>query len=182
MTQIEIDLNPVDDITTNAIGRPGERVFYLQASKGDQIITMQVEKIQIQSLAVAVEQFLAQVKEENPEIPDASSHYQEAEMGLRQPVEPLFRIGDFGLGYDAAEDLVILVLHEGSLESEGIEENHVVRLWCTRSQLRCMVHWGIELANRGRQICPLCGEIIGPEGHFCPKNNGHKKTHEIRDG
>jgi uncharacterized repeat protein (TIGR03847 family) len=181
MPRIEMELHPVDDITTDAIGEPGERAFYIQASKDDQVITLLVEKIQIQSLAVAVEQFLAEIKQENPEIPDASSQYNEEEMHLKFPVDPLFRVGNFGLGYDSSEDLVILVLREAGVAGEEAETAAVIRLWCTRSQLRCMVHWGIELGNRGRSVCPLCGEVINPDGHFCPKNNGHKKSREIND-
>ncbi len=33
MTPIEIELNPVDHVTADAIGPPGQRVFYLQAIK-----------------------------------------------------------------------------------------------------------------------------------------------------
>ena len=182
MPQTEIELNPVDDITTDAIGQPGERIFYLQARKGDQIITLLVEKIQIQSLAVAVEQFLAEIKQDNPELPDASSQYMEDEMHLISPVEPLFRVGDFGLGYDSSADLVILALREAVMEGGDDGETRTARFWCTRSQLRRMVHWGIELTNRGRPICPLCGEVINPGGHFCPKNNGHKKSREMDNG
>jgi len=30
------------------------------------------------------------------------------------------------------------------------------------------------VAGQGRPICGNCGEPIDPEGHFCPKRNGHK--------
>jgi len=181
MPQIELELHPVDDIITNASGQPGERTFYLQAVKGDQIVTLIVEKIQLQALAVAVEQFLADIKQDNPAISDASSHYQEDEMLLKAPLEPLFRVGGFSLGYDPSEDLIILVLRETSLAGAESEATSVVRLWCSRSQIRRLAHWGVELANRGRSVCPLCGEIINPAGHFCPKKNGHKKSHVIDD-
>jgi uncharacterized repeat protein (TIGR03847 family) len=182
MPRIELELHPVDDIITNASGQPGARTFYLQAIKGEQIVTMIVEKIQLQALAVAVEQFLADIKQGDPAIPDASSHYQEEDMLLKTPLEPLFRVGDFGLGYDPSEDMVILVLRETGLGESDSEETSVVRLWCSRAQIRRLVHWGVELANRGRPVCPFCGEIIKPEGHFCPKNNGHKKSQVINDG
>jgi uncharacterized repeat protein (TIGR03847 family) len=182
MPRIELELHPVDDIITNASGQPGERTFYLQAIKGDQIVTLIVEKIQLQALAVAVEQFLADIKQDNPTIQDASSLYQEEEMRLRSPLAPLFRVGDFGLRYDVSEDLIILVLRETGLDGAEFEETSVVRVWCRRSQIRRLAHWGVELANRGRPVCPLCGEVINPEGHFCPKKNGHKKSHVIDDG
>jgi uncharacterized repeat protein (TIGR03847 family) len=182
MPRIEIEMHPVDDIITNATGRPGERTFYLQAIKGEQIVTLIVEKIQLQSLAVAVEQFLADIKQEDPAIADASSIYQEEEMLLKAPLEPLFHVGTFGLGYESSEDLIILVLREASMDSATSDDTNMLRVWCSRSQIRRLAHWSVELANRGRPICPLCGEIIGPEGHLCPKKNGHKKSHVISDG
>jgi uncharacterized repeat protein (TIGR03847 family) len=182
MPRIDLELHPVDDIITNATGRPGERTFYIQVIKGDQVYTLIVEKIQLQSLAVAVEQFLSDIKQENPEIADASSFYQEEEMLLKAPLEPLFRVGTFGLGYDSSEDLVILVLREATMESDASDDTSVISAWCNRSQIRRLVHWGVELANRGRPVCPLCGEIIDPDGHLCPKKNGHKKSRVIDDG
>jgi uncharacterized repeat protein (TIGR03847 family) len=182
MPRIELELHPVDDIITNATGRPGERTFYLQAIKGDQNITLIVEKIQLQSLVVAVEQFLAEIRQQDPSLPDASSLYEEEEMLLKAPLEPLFHVGTFGLGYDTSEDLVILILREGGLETVETDDSSIVKVWCSRSQIRRLAHWGVELANRGRPVCPLCGEIIGPDGHLCPKKNGHKKSRVINDG
>ncbi len=38
------DLNPVDRITTDAVGEPGRRVFYLQGRKGLEVVTLICEK------------------------------------------------------------------------------------------------------------------------------------------
>jgi uncharacterized repeat protein (TIGR03847 family) len=174
MTSTEIDLQPVTHITTDAIGAPGKRVFYIQGWQGNRTITVIVEKIQIQSLAVGLEQFLAEIYDKYPNLPDASADFQEDQMHINPPVDPLFRVGELGLGYDADNDLVVLVarelLPEGADESDG----SVVRFWCSRSQLRAMCHWGMEVASRGRSLCPQCGQPLDPEGHFCPKRNGHK--------
>jgi uncharacterized repeat protein (TIGR03847 family) len=95
-------------------------------------------------------------------------------MRINPPVDPLFRIGELGLGYDADSDLVVLIARELLGEGEEAQEADVVRFWCSRSQLRAMCHWGMEVASRGRPLCPQCGEPMDPEGHFCPKKNGHK--------
>lgn len=174
MPRIELDLNPVTTITTDAIGKPGERVFYLQGTQGDQVVTLLVEKVQVQSLAIGAEQFLAELKEKYPDLVEPSGDYQEEPMHIHPPVDPLFRIGELGLGYDAERDLVVLVAREVVGESENAEEAGVVRFWCTRSQLKAMCQWGIVIANRGRAICPQCGEPMDPAGHFCPKKNGHQ--------
>jgi uncharacterized repeat protein (TIGR03847 family) len=176
MPRTEIELLPVDHITADAIGPKGQRVFYIQASKAEEVVTLIAEKFQIQSLAVGVEQFLADIAEKFPDIPDASAEYDESLMRISPPVDPLFRLEDIGLGYSAEEDLVVLVIHE--LLPEGSEADPgVVRLWCTRSQLRALGHWGMDVASRGRPICPQCGQPEEPEGHFCvKKNGGHKRN------
>ncbi len=174
MPRVDIDLHPVTHITADAIGQPGKRVFYLQGWQGERTVSLIIEKLQIQSLAIGLEQFLAEIHEKFPNLPEALSEYQEEQMHIHPPVDPLFRVGEIGLGYDAENDLLVLVVREIVAEGGEPEESGVVRFWCTRSQLRAMAHWGMEVASRGRPLCPQCGEPMDPEGHFCPKKNGHK--------
>lgn len=170
----EIDLRPVTHITTDAIGQPGKRVFYIQGWQKERTVTLIVEKIQVQSLAVGIEQFLAEIREKFPNLEEASGDFVEENMRINPPVDPLFRVGEIGLGYDSDNDLVVVVAREQLLEGQDPEEASLVRFWCTRSQIRSLGRWGIEVASRGRPICPQCGEPMEPEGHFCPKKNGHK--------
>lgn len=170
----EIDLQPVDHITTDAIGQPGQRVFYIQGWQGSKTITLIVEKIQIQSLAVGLEQFLTEIHQRYPDLAEASGEFDEERMHINPPVDPLFRVGELGLGYDVETDLVVLVAREIVGEGEDPEQSRVVRFWCTRSQIRSMCQWGMHVASQGRPICPQCGEPMDPAGHFCPKRNGHK--------
>jgi len=172
MPRIEIDLNPVTHITTDAIGPPGKRVFYIQGWQRTRSVTLIVEKIQVHSLAVGGEQFLAEIGEKFPDLPEASPSYVEEKMHITPPVEPLFRVGEIGLGYDVNADKVVLVAREIVLEDGNPEDAGVVRFWCTRSQLRAMCHWGLEVVSRGRPLCPQCGQPMDPEGHFCVKKNG----------
>lgn len=174
MPRIEIDLHPVTHITTDAIGQPGKRIFYLQAWQGERTITLIIEKIQLQSLAIGLEQFLAEVQEKYPSLPNATADYSEDKMHIHPPLDPLFRVGEFGLGYDADDDLIVFVTRELLPEDADPNESGVVRFWCTRAQMRAMTRWGLEVAARGRPLCPQCGEPMDPAGHFCPKKNGHR--------
>ena len=134
MPDVDIEFKPVTHITTDAIGQPGQRVFYIQAWQDQRTVTLIVEKIQVQSLSIGLEQFLIEVTEKFPELPEAHAEYVEEKMRIHPPVDPVFRAGEFGLGYDADNDLLVLVIRE--LLPEGIEpeEAGVVRLWCTRTQ------------------------------------------------
>jgi uncharacterized repeat protein (TIGR03847 family) len=172
---MEYDLNPVTRITAGAVGTPGKRVFYLQARREDELLTLLIEKQQIQALAVGLEQFLKDLGEKYPDLPQASSDFTETDMELEQPIDPAFRVGQLGLAYDEPSDRLVLVARELEVEGRDPAESSVARMWCTRGQVRSMCQWGLELAGRGRPICGNCGEPMDPEGHFCPKSNGHKR-------
>ncbi len=178
MARIDLDLNPISFITVDAVGKPGERVFYLQGQSGDQVVTLLVEKFQIQTLALGIEQFMAELAEKFPDLREASPDYDEDKMHLDPPFDPVFRVGELSMGYDTDQDLLVLVAREVPTDTPGVEENDlsVVRFWCTRSQLWALGRWGIELASRGRPVWPSTGEPILPPGEFSPKNNGHKTT------
>jgi uncharacterized repeat protein (TIGR03847 family) len=174
MPRFEIDVDPCDHITADAIGAPGQRIFYLQAFQDARTITVIIEKVQLQSLSVGIEQFLAQLTEQNPGLLEASADFNEEHMRINPPLEPIFRAGEIGLGYDKERDLVVLVTREILLEGDEPEEAAVIRFWCTRSQARAMARWGVDVVKRGRPLCPQCGQPIEPEGHFCPKKNGYR--------
>ena len=196
MPRIEIDLNPVSHLTADAIGQPGKRVFYIQGRKGEQVVTLIVEKVQIQTLALGVDEFLSEIGKRFPDAGDASEDYDEPVMRIYPPVDPLYRVGELALAYDSDSDLAILIAREVAGaedfsqdpdepedsdisedpedEEENEEEHSVVRFWCTRSQLLAMCRWGLEVSGRGRPVCPYCGQPMDPAGHFCPKRNGHK--------
>lgn len=171
-----IELKPVTHITADAIGPPGQRVFYIQGWKDNEIVSLIIEKFQLQTLMVGVEQFLAEVRQRLPDLKESPIHFEEERMHIHPPVEPLFRASEFGLSYDADDDLISLIVRE--MPTNDVQEDDltgtVVNFWCTRVQLRAMVHWGVEVSNRGRPLCEQCGQPMDPEGHFCERKNGHK--------
>lgn len=173
MPRFEIDVDPCDHITADAIGKPGQRVFYIQAFQEQRTITVIIEKAQLYSLAIGIEQFLAQISAQHPDLPEASGDYLEDVMHIHPPVDPLFRAGEIGLGYDRQRDKVVVFVKEILTEEEDPENAAVIRFWATRPQVRRLARWGVEVVSRGRPICPQCGQPEEPEGHFCPRKNGH---------
>lgn len=116
-----IELDPVDHITADAVGPPGERVFYLQGRKGDQLVTVLVEKQQVQLLAASVVEILSRLgKETGQGLPDEA-------MGLESPLEPEWRAGRLSIGYEEDRDLIMLeaeelVAEESEPEAAGAED------------------------------------------------------------
>jgi uncharacterized repeat protein (TIGR03847 family) len=173
MPRFELDIDPVSHITADAIGKPGQRVFYIQAWQDERTYTIVIEKFQLQSLAIAIEQFLAELHKQDPAMGGTSGDYTEDNMHINPPVEPIFRTGEFGLGYDKERDLVVVLAREIVTEGADPEEAGVIRFWCRRDQVHSLARWGAEVSSRGRPICQQCGQPMEAEGHFCPKKNGH---------
>ncbi len=172
--KFEMDVDPCEHITADAIGQPGQRVFYLQGWQKDQPpVSVLIEKTQLHSMSIGVEQFLAEISRQTPSLQEASADFIEDQMHIHPPVDPHFRVGEVGLGYDKVRDVVVLFVKELLTEEEDPDDAAVVRYWVTRSQVRKLARWGVEVITRGRPFCPQCGQPMDPEGHFCPKKNGH---------
>lgn len=172
-----LDLDPVQHITADAIGQPGSRVFYLQAwAESDYVpVTIIIEKIQLHSLALGIEQMVAELAKQKPELTLPAIDFAADKMRIHPPVDPLFRAGEIGIGYDRERDRIILQVSEIILDEDSPDETRSYRFWCTRGQARQLSAWAEEVIERGRPLCPQCGQPMEPEGHFCPKKNGHKK-------
>jgi uncharacterized repeat protein (TIGR03847 family) len=174
-----MDLGPVDRITADAIGEPGSRTFYLQARHGDDVVTLIVEKQQVELLAASVLDLLASIGLETGTGPD------EEEMELQQPFEPRWRAGRLSIGYEQDRDLFLLEIEEFQPELEELEEDdperllakepEQLRLWATREQMFALSRHSAAVADRGRPACQFCGNPLDPEGHTCPAMNGHSK-------
>jgi uncharacterized repeat protein (TIGR03847 family) len=166
------DLNPVDHIIPAAIGEPGKRVFYLQARKGSRLITVACEKEHVVALSLAAERLLTALsggEADAVQEPDPAA----MSVGLEYPVDPLFRIGQINLGYDEISKRLVIICYE-QLEEGDESTPSVVRMWVSPAKMRAFGIRGQEVINAGRPTCVMCGEPIDPEGHFCPRRNGHR--------
>lgn len=173
MDELRFDLNPVNRITIDAIGPPGKRTFYLQARRGRTLVTLLMEKEQAQALATAIERLLDELAERAPHLNPGPGEVPASQMQLEEPISPEFRIGQMSLGYDADRDLIVLVVQELPPVDEPAQPLAVARFWATRQQMRALSQHTARVVAAGRPICGHCGEPIDPEGHFCPRRNGH---------
>ena len=175
-----MEFESVDRITAGSVGEPGQRTFFIQAREGERLITILVEKEQVELLGTSILEILASVGRETGEGPPSD------ELGLEPPLEPLWRAGRLSIGYAEERDLMLLELEEQTEEAEDADEEIVVpddapepakvRLWATREQMLALARHGAEVASRGRPRCRFCGNPMDPEGHRCPAMNGHRET------
>ena len=172
------DLPSVDRLTTGTVGAPGERVFYLQARSGPQLVTLKLEKLQVAALA----QYLAQRLSDLP-IPDEDAVADDPDvLELETPIEPEWTVGAIGVTYDERVDRIVIVTEEMPDEPDEEEsavplgehpDRGVARFAITREQAASFVVRAAAVVARGRPPCRLCGRPLDPEGHVCVKSNGH---------
>jgi uncharacterized repeat protein (TIGR03847 family) len=169
----EYDLADIERFTAGTVGQPGQRVFFLQAAAGDQIVSLQLEKGQVAALA----QYLAELLHDLPTPADTEVP---TDMELLEPVEAEWVVGQLGVVFDESRDRMVVRADELVLEDD--EENEIdeatlgmARFALTRGQVQAFVVRATLLLSSGRPPCPLCGRPIDPEGHMCIKTNGHKK-------
>ncbi len=88
---------------------------------------------------------------------------------------------------DDDEDVIDLSSVEGLAGSpagellaafEGIDEDDddgpdILRVRLTAEVARGFVNRALEVVSAGRLPCPLCGQPLDPQGHICPRRNGH---------
>lgn len=165
-----IELNPVSHLTIGTIGPPGQRTFYLQGSKGSNLVTLIIEKQQAAMLASSLETLLEELDANSPTSEERDPVW--TDVRLREPLEPLFRVGNMGLGFNDETSRVVVVAYE-LVEEE--EEPNVVSFWASRSQALSLVKHALDAVRAGRPICGNCGQPMDAEGHFCPNRNGHAK-------
>lgn len=168
----QIELNPVSHMTIGTVGPPGQRIFYLQGSRGIQTISLVIEKEQAIVLANSFNALLEELEKRYPRPSTKIDDTVWLDMRLREPVEPLFRVGNMGVGYNEDSDQVVLVTYELVPEDEEIEPD-VVSFWATRTQIKTVIQHVAEVVRAGRPICGNCGRPIDQDGHFCPNRNGH---------
>jgi uncharacterized repeat protein (TIGR03847 family) len=163
-------LSQVDFITVGTVGPAGSRTFYLQAAQGDLVVSLIIEKEHAAALSLGIHQLIDQLGG----ISDAA--LLPADMELRRPIQPLFRVADLGLGYDEERDAIVIVAHALEPERDSDEDYPEVHLWASRELMFALSKRAAEVVAAGRPRCPLCNEPLTPgERHVCVRGNGHDK-------
>ena len=165
--------NP-DRFVAGTVGPAGERAFFLQARKGGAVVSVALEKVQVAALATRMEDVLAAVDHSPP-----SSMEPDAEP-LDEPVIGLFRVGAMAIAWDPATKMLVIEARDSSEEGEypDVEDDEadgpdLLRVRISPDEAHGFVRRSAALMSAGRPACPFCGQPLNPEGHFCPRSNGH---------
>ena len=190
-----------DRFTCGAVGRPGNRTFYLQATKGGQVVSVALEKAQVAILAERLATLLLALRQGGVAI---GSEPEDTQPALAEPIVEQFRVGALTLGWDSERERVVIEAQEltdEDVEDEGADDDDEgddplspvsaqpapVRIIASdlaegpdgvRVQLEpeaafTFATGAIATVQAGRPPCPQCGAPLDPTGHFCPRRNGY---------
>ena len=183
MPRTIFDFDPLDRFVAGTVGQPGDRTFYLQASGSGRTVSVALEKVQVQVLADRLQELLDTARRTGAEIPAVPSRELEDTAPLDAPVEEEFRVGAMGLAWDGdSERVVVEALAQAEADAEEVEPlsdaadgPDALRVHLTAEAVRAFVRRAQRVVAAGRPPCPLCSLPLDPEGHICPRQNGHRR-------
>ena len=112
MSNTVIDLDPTEHITVDAVGLSEERTFALQGQAGDRLVTVLLDQDQLLGLSIAGNELLDILDEEYSRALDLFQIPPPEQLALRTPVDPLFKMAQFQLGYDVERDSLLIARRE----------------------------------------------------------------------
>ena len=170
-----------DRFVAGTVGAPGNRTFFLQAREGPRVVSVSLEKVQVAALSGRMIELLEELERRG--VGDAVEV--EGDVGdtaaLDEPLNEAFRAGTLSLGWDTVDELIILEARELTDEDEDDDEvddddedgPDLLRVRVTPAEARRFVARSMRVLAAGRPPCPLCGQPLDPQGHLCPRRNGH---------
>ena len=162
------EFDEVNILSAFAMGVPGHRTFFLILGQKEKWVRAWVEKEQLQTLALAIDQFMSILSQDHPEltrrVKDASLS---DDIPSTLPSAEL-EIDEIALGYDEERALLSFTVHAVGPQSE---KHASLECRVTLGQLKHFASQAKKVCAGGRPRCALCGGPIDPEGHVCPRSN-----------
>lgn len=182
--------DPPERFVAGTVGPPGQRTFFLQARAGNRLVSVALEKQQVQALAERVDELLDEVMATQAGgesvIPALAPLGLEDSDPLEQPIEEEFRAGTMTLSWDPTDERVVIevfpyteaaVITPDQLDEdfEEPEPDEVFLVRLPAGPARAFVKRAEQVLEAGRPSCPFCGNPIDPDGHLCVRANGFRR-------
>ena len=177
--------DPPERFVAGTVGRPGDRTFFLQARDGPRVVSIVLEKVQVAVLADRLGELLAELERRGvPTVGELAAAAGSEDTGpLDEPLNEAFRAGSLTLGWDGDAERVLVEARAQSEDGEEIDPDDdddededgpdLLRVRLTAEAARGFVARAARIVSAGRPPCPLCGAPLDPQGHICPRRNGH---------
>ena len=176
--------DPPERFVAGTVGQPGDRTFFLQARDGPRVVSVVMEKVQVAVLAERLAELVAELERRGvPEAATAEATLVEDSGPLDEPINEAFRAGSLTLGWDGGAGRVLVEARAQSEDGEAIDPDEdddededgpdLLRVRLSLDAARSFVARAGRVVAAGRPPCPLCGNPLDPQGHICPRQNGH---------
>lgn len=181
MPRIEHIFDPAERFVVGTVGQPGERTFFVQVRSGRRLISVALEKSQVNALCERIKMMIKQVKKDGSGI--SLKPLSRDVAPLEAPIFEEFRVGMISLSWLKDRRLLCIELHAISEEDSQTEEpifqldnenRELLKVFISLSQADAFSTRAVAVAKAGRLSCPFCEMPIDPTGHLCPKANGHR--------
>jgi uncharacterized repeat protein (TIGR03847 family) len=154
------------------VGEPGERAFFLQVRSSYRLLSVAVEKAQVQAIIARLDVMVAEIRKSNPLI--NIEKFATDDAPLESPVESEFQVGAMSLAWDEDSGLICIELYELE-EDEEDSSGEIVEINISLGMAIAFTARSKAVVNAGRLPCPFCGIPIDPRGHLCPRANGYRR-------
>jgi uncharacterized repeat protein (TIGR03847 family) len=185
-----------DRFVAGTVGQPGNRTFFLQARRGGSIVSVVLEKVQVQVLAERIALLLAEVARRGVRVPEALAPADDDTAPLDEPLVEAFRVGTMTIAWNGDSDEIVVEARARPDDDEDDEDDDdeddedddeeeievadddpdgpdLVRVRLTPTRARAFAERALRTVASGRPPCPLCGQPLDPAGHLCPRRNGY---------
>src|SRR6476620_5881763 len=108
--------DPPERFVAGAVGQPGERIFYLQATSSGRVTSVVLEKFQVSLLAELLDEVLRRTGG-TPEVPATAPAALQDDAPLDLPLLEDFRVGAIALAWDGDGGMVVIEAQEESDET-----------------------------------------------------------------
>src|SRR3972149_5071204 len=145
-----------DRFVADAVGVPGQSTFYLQARQADRL---------------------------GSGGPGAGpgARAAGARDGARgRPRVEAFRVGTIALGWDVSRGKALIetraIVEDDDapeVDDDDPDGPDLLRVFVDAATVRAFARRAARIVAGGRVPCPMCGELLDPQGHLCPRRNGY---------
>ena len=154
------------------VGEPGERAFFLQVRSSYRLLSVAIEKAQVQAIIARLDVMVAEIRRSSPLI--SIEKFSTDDAALESPVEAEFQVGAMSLAWDEDSALICIELYELEEDDED-STGEVVEINISLGMAIAFTARSRAVVNAGRLPCPFCGIPIDPRGHLCPRANGYRR-------
>ena len=88
-----------DRFVVGTVGQPGERIFFVQTRQGSRLISVSLEKSQVQALSERLIYMIREIKHSDPTM--IIKRFAKDDLPLDTPIEEEFRVGVIGLAFES---------------------------------------------------------------------------------